>query len=59
MQGHNRKWRIAGVVPLSRPSINGEFLVVFTAEHVQLLPGVRVRLHDGGVQGRGWQRDQT
>jgi hypothetical protein len=40
-------------------TINGEFLVVFTAEHVQLLPGVRVRLHDGGVQGRGWQRDQT
>ena len=38
---------------------DGDYLVVFTAEHTRMLPTVRIECHDGGVRGRGWQRDQT
>jgi len=37
----------------------GEYLVVFTTEHTRMLPTVRIECHDGGVRGRGWQRDET
>jgi hypothetical protein len=38
---------------------DGDYLVVFTTEHTRMLPTVRIECHDGGVRGRGWQRDQT
>jgi hypothetical protein len=38
---------------------DGEYLVVFITEHTQMLPAVRIKCHDGGVQGRGWQRDEA
>ena len=37
----------------------GDYLVVFTTEHIRMQPTVRIECHDGGVRGRGWQRDQT